>query len=93
MDKRIKRYYILAFIDTVLMGASLGGSIVSFIIFLNSATGTSVGGRLLLLNIMSYVLLLTFSVFLILYVLIINKTKTIRLENRVNEERNKDNEK
>ena len=75
------------------MGVSLGGSLATFIIFLNSATGTSVGGKLLLLNIMSYVLLLTFAIFLILFMLILNKIKALRLEQTINEERNNDNEK
>ena len=93
MKKRIRFYIILAFIDTVLMGASIGGSITAFIIFLNRATGTPVGGRLLLLNIMSYVLLLTFAIFLILFVLILRKIRTIRLENHIQEEGTNDNEK
>ena len=75
------------------MGAALGGSITAFIIFLNRATGTSVGGKLLLLNIMSYVLLLLFVIFLILFVLLVNKIKTIRLENHIQEEGTNDNEK
>ena len=91
MERKIKKYYTLSFISIVLMGASLGSSIACFIVFLSMSSGTTIGGRLILLNIMSYVLLLSFIIFFILFILTIIKIRTLRMENHI-QEGAKDNE-
>ena len=85
MEKKIKKYYILSFISIILMGASLGSSIACFIIFLSMSSGTTIGGRLIFLNIMSYVLLLSFIILFILFILTIIKIRTLRMENHIQE--------
>ena len=91
MERKIKKYYILSFITIILMGASLGSSIACFIIFLSMSSGTKIGSRLILLNIMSYVLLLSFIILFILFILTIIKIRTLKMESHI-QEGAKDNE-
>ncbi len=91
MAKKIKQYYIISFISIILMGACLGGSIACFLVFLTMSPGNTIGGRLVFVNIMAYVLLLTFIVFFISFILTLMKIRTLKLENHIQESA-KDNE-
>ncbi len=57
------------------MGSSLGGSVVTFILFLNKANSTNVGQNAVLLAIISYILLSVFVVLLIALMFSINKLR------------------
>ena len=83
MEKKIRNYYYAMVAILILMGATLGGSIATFVIFLSYAPGQNIGPRLLHVNLISYVLLLSFIILFIIFVFLLIKVRTVKLENTI----------
>lgn len=93
-DKSLRKYFYAILVILILMGATLGGSIVSFLFFISFAQGQVIGGKLYFLNILAYALLLAFIVLFIIFILLLMRVRIIRLEKSINEQKgNNDNEK
>lgn len=74
-NKQYRLYFIITIILTILMGACLGVSVVTFIMYLNEATPSNV----VIMSVVSYSLLASFIVLFIILIMVNRHMKEKRI--------------